>query len=593
MQERVTRLLTPSDHDSSRHIVAEVKAATDIADIVGSYIELKPGGPGRFKACCPFHSEKTPSFFVNRDRQSYHCFGCGKGGDVFNFLEELEGLRFPEALRQLADRAGIRLPERNERSQESDDLRERLIELNKFAAGLYWRSMRDETIGSVARDYLNQRKLPEAIAKQFGVGFAPDGWQTLADAAQAKGFRQETLIASGLAKDGREGRPYDLLRNRVIFPIRDLSGRVVAFGGRDLGDSPAKYMNSPESEIYKKSRVLYGLYEGREAIRKESEALIVEGYFDVLRCFAEGVENVVAPCGTALTPEQANLLHRFAKRVVVVFDGDPAGIRAALRSVGILVGAGMSVRALVLPEGLDPDDFVQQRGPEAFRKEVAAAPEWVTFYTTWNKDRATSIEGRTEVAREMFDIVAMLDDALRQDEYIRAIARALQLNEHQCRREFTARSERRPRRDEDHGEPAEVMRPVNVHDREFIAVLMHEPGLLPKAMETVREAKAPANPLTEVIAALGEADPYAAITSREGRALYTAAANADDTWGGRGEAIVLERLRGFRKSALIEARAQIEEAMRSAERSNNTEELDQLVLEKIGLDRRIQQAGAV
>ena len=322
---------------TGRDNVSEVKHASDIVDVVGRYLDLKPAGAGRYKALCPFHREKTPSFHVNRDRQIFHCFGCGKGGDVLTFLQEIDGVTFREALEQLADRAGIKLAAFSGRDARDADERPALFQAMSFATKHY----RQQLAASVpAQAYLAQRATPEALIEKFEVGFAPDGWNHLRDAAQRAGMKEPTLDAAGLATRGTRGL-YDRFRNRVMFPIRDVSGKVVAFGGRTLGDDPAKYINSPESPIYRKGKVLYGLFEARETIRERGEAVLVEGYFDVLRCFEAGVTNAVAPCGTALTDEQARTIRRYAGSVVVVFDGDEraTSLLVAAQGVGAVVGA--------------------------------------------------------------------------------------------------------------------------------------------------------------------------------------------------------------------------------------------------------------
>jgi DNA primase len=275
---------------------------------------------------------------------------------------------------------------------------------------------------------------PETI-KRFGLGYAPDGWSSLLDAARTAGFKEPVAEASGLARRG-DRDAYDFFRNRLMIPIRDVSNNVVAFGGRDLGDGTPKYINSPENALYKKSRVLYGLCEGRDAMRREKRAILVEGYFDLMRCFDAGIENVVATCGTALTPEQAGLIHRYVPEVVIVYDADAAGIRAALRGVGLLTDAGLTVRAMTLPDGKDPDDFIRAHGADAFRDLVDGALDFVTFYVRMSRDRLDTIEGRTTVAREIFTILASLNDELRRDEYLKRAARELNLHEWVCQGEF-------------------------------------------------------------------------------------------------------------------------------------------------------------
>jgi len=573
---------------SGRDNVSEVKSAIDIVDFLGDYLTLKPAGSGRFKGLCPFHQEKTPSFHVSRDRQGYYCFGCGKKGDIFTFMEEMEGLSFREALETLADRAGIRL-ERFQGSSEKDDERTALQKLCLFAARYYVLRFRDDAIGRAARGHVYGRDLSEDVVKRFGVGFAPEGWQNLVDAARSEGFSDRLLDVAGLAKHGQQGL-YDRFRNRVIFPIRDVAGKVVAFGGRTLGDDPAKYLNSPETPIYHKSKVLYGLYESRDAIRKRDEAILVEGYFDLLRCADAGIDNVVATCGTSLTGEQARIIRRYATRVLVVFDGDEAGIRAALRSIGVLAAAGLSVRALTLPEGQDPDDFIRANGPDTFTDMARGAEGFVAFYVRMAAERTESIEGRTAVARELFEVVSGLDDPLRQDEYLKLIAHELGLDEFRCRQSFTEyQHDRGYRSIKERGAAISDAVSVNAHDREFVSILMERDDLLRATWMSLEALDLTDSPVLHVVEALAQAEGGDALPLIEGesaRALYLAAAAAPNTWGRHAEEIVRERTARLKWDSLVRESERLHEAIR---RESDDTRKTELTLEKIDVDRRIQQ----
>jgi len=421
----------------SRDVIQQVQAANDIVEVIGQYVDLKPAGNDRFLGLSPFQSEKTPSFNVSRSKQAYYCFSTDQGGDIFSFLQAVEGLSFTEALERLADRAGIRLPKPGRHDSRAEYEREKLFELGAFARKFFMDVIADPLKGGAGRAYLKTRALKPDTAKQFGIGFAPEGFNGLLDAARAKGFDDRILELSGLIKRSGKGSLYDFFRSRVITPIRDVSGRVVAFGGRDItGEAQGKYINSPENPVYKKSKVLYALYEARDAIRKSGQALLAEGYFDVLRLHDAGICNAVATCGTALTPDQAKLLRRYCRDVVLVYDGDAAGLRAAARGAGILMAAGLAVRILVLKDGLDPDDFVRAEGPDAFRAAIETARAFVPFYAEANAARLTSIEGRHEVAQELFAVLREIDDDLRRDAYLGEIAAALKLNEHAVRKSF-------------------------------------------------------------------------------------------------------------------------------------------------------------
>lgn len=579
----------------SRDIVAQVLAAIDIVDIIGASLELRNAGSGRMKALCPFHHEKTPSFTVNRNRQIFHCFGCGKGGDAIRFLMDHEGLSFLDALRKLADRAGVRLPALTERDNREEFLRGRLLELGKFAARKFRETLEDPMRGSLGRQYLKTRQLKEETVRRFELGYAPEAWSNLLDAAKERGFQESVLDASGLFKRGDRGGFYDFFRNRLIFPIRDLSGNVVAFGGRDLGDSPAKYINSPESIVYRKSRVLYGLYEAREALRQEKCALFVEGYFDLLRCFDAGIENVVASCGTALTHEQAVLLRRYVSEVVLVYDGDAAGIQAAIKGTGVLAAAGLTVRALALPENQDPDDFIRSDGRDAFLEMVREAPDFVTFYTRMSAPRAGTIEGRTGIAQEIFAILATLDDELRIDEYLKRTAQELGLNDWVCRREFD-----RFRREGSTGQAPRASLPetpaplVNPHDCEFLAILLNNETLLDQAQKHLETVRITPGPLAEVLDSLfqnRQIEVNSDLNSDEARALYTAAAGSEPPASRVQEDLVFKRINRLEKEALGREAQEVQEAIQEAEQTQDIKRATELLARKVRLIQQMEKLG--
>lgn len=519
-------------------VKTQVLAAVDIVDIIGASLHLQPAGPGRLRALCPFHAEKTPSFVVNRARQTFHCFGCNKGGDAYTFLMEHEGLSFVEALRKLADKGGVRLPAMSERDDKQEFLRQQLLEFGKFASAHFRENLESPLSGAQGRQYLKTRQLNLETVRRFGLGYAPEGWSNLLDAARKKGVKEAALEGSGLFKRGDSGGMYDFFRNRLMFPIRDTSGNVVAFGGRDLsGDNPAKYINSPETAVYKKSRVLYGLSESRDALRTKQQGLLVEGYFDLLRCFDAGIENVVASCGTALTEDQATLLKRYVPEVVIVYDGDTAGVKAALKATGILVRAGLTVKAMALPGGQDPDDFIKASGGAAFQELVQAAPDFVTYYATMSGDRTSSIEGRTEVAHEIFEMLVEIDDAVRLDEYLKRTAQALGLNAHACRTEFEKyrRNDRKAAGSAatKSGERTEAVAPGpswHQDDLLFLAALMEKEALLEQARAKLAGVDLPESAMCSVLESLlkgsanGHADP---LWAEEAGRLYAAAACAE------------------------------------------------------------------
>ena len=462
---------------STKEVVAEVLQAVDIVDVLQGSMELQSAGGGRYKGLCPFHSEKTPSFFVNQQWQTFKCFGCDKHGDAITFLRDHEGLSFGEALQKLADRGGVRLPEFS--SSSDDGKRAGILEFLKAAQGFYRQTLRDPMKGQVGRTYLQSRRFSSEMVERFGLGVATNEWHDIAQLGRKLKVSQRVMEASGLVKEGRGGNAYDLFRNRLIFPIHDVTGRVVAFGGRELGDGEIKYINSPESIVYKKSRILYGLFQGRDALRQTKKALLVEGYFDVIRCFEAGLETAVAPCGTALTPEQAKLLKRYVDEVTILFDGDGAGIRAAIKAVGICVAAGLGATVLVLPDGADPDDYIRDHGADAFRALLETADDFVRFYVRMNADRKGSIEGRTAMAHELFEIILDIGDELRRDEYLRVVAKELGVDAWACRREFEAFRRGRAHRESMPTEDSDAapVRRVDEHAQQLVAIVLQQEGL--------------------------------------------------------------------------------------------------------------------
>ncbi|MBD3235409.1 MAG: DNA primase [Candidatus Eisenbacteria bacterium] len=355
-------------------VVEQVRAAVDIADLIGSYVTLRPAGRN-LKACCPFHKEKTPSFVVSPERQLFHCFGCGAGGDVFTFVMKQEGLEFPEALELLARRAGIELPER--RRAEGPD-RNALLAAMRAAVRFYRGKLRASE-GEGARRYLQSRGFPGAIVDRFYAGFAPGGGDAFLRFAQ-RDFSREVLVQAGLVGRSEGGRLYDRFRARVVLPILSVTGDPIGFGARTLqAEVQPKYLNSPETPIYKKSRVLFGLPQARGAIREAGEALVVEGYFDVLALASAGIDHAVAPCGTAWTAEHARLLLRQTQRILLLFDGDAAGEAAAWRALAATLPLHPDLGVVMLPEGQDPDDLIRGGEIDRLRERIARPLSPVAF----------------------------------------------------------------------------------------------------------------------------------------------------------------------------------------------------------------------
>jgi DNA primase len=400
-------------------------ARADIVEIVGEHVQLQRAGKD-FRALCPFHQEKTPSFYVVPAKDFYNCFGCGESGDVFRFLMKQLGLGFLDAVRHLAARVGVEIPE--EQTDRTDEAHRALYEAIAVAADLYRRQLLDPTIGERARDYLRERGVSAEAAERFQLGYAPDGWQTLREGAHRHGIQDDVLLAAGLVKESDRGdEPYDRLRNRLVFPILDLKGRCIGFGGRTLGpsgDRVPKYLNSPETPIYHKSSNLYGLYWARNAIRREGSALVVEGFMDYVSLVAGGVDNVVAPLGTAMTAEQAALVSRYTRQAFLLYDSDMAGLRASFRSADDLLQAGVHPLIVSLPQGEDPDSIIRDRGQAGLRACLQGATDVVDRKLEILDERG--FFGTAEGARKAIDgllptLRATVDTALR-DIYIARVA---------------------------------------------------------------------------------------------------------------------------------------------------------------------------
>ncbi len=409
----------------SEEIIQEIRNRVDIVEVVAGYLPLKRSG-GNHGGLCPFHQEKTPSFNVNEPRQIFHCFGCGVGGNVFSFLMRMEGLSFPEAVKRLGERVGIEVEETPDSPAEirRREVSEQLLKINDEACAFYHHALLDGPAGANGRRYLRQRGYDGDTVRAFRLGFAPEGWQALAEHLAAKGFAAEDIRAAGLVREGQHGRgDYDLFRNRLLFPIFDLQERVVAFGGRVLDDSLPKYINSPETSIYQKSKTLYGLSQARDAMRHSREVLVVEGYFDLLAVAEAGFGNVVATCGTALTADHARILKRYVDKVLLVFDEDTAGRQASFRGMDALLPAGLAARMVSLPAGADPDSFLREQGADGFRGSLEAArPALEVFMEDRLAHNDQSVEGRAAAAREVLEHLRRLPSELERDLYLKQLA---------------------------------------------------------------------------------------------------------------------------------------------------------------------------
>lgn len=417
--------------------VRRIKDRLDIVEVIGSYIELTKRGT-RFVALCPFHAESAPSFSVNQAEQFFHCFGCKKSGDLFDFVTSIEGVSFPEALQILGDRAGVTVEKsRGPASASRQSNKTRLFEVLESACRVFEKNLHLEE-GARARSYLDNRGLEAGC---FRLGFAKEEWTFLLDELTRQGYSRKDLLQAGLVRKSESGRHYDLFRNRLIIPIFDMQGRVVGFGGRVLDDSEPKYINSPETEIFQKNRLLYGLNKARKAISVKRAAVIVEGYTDVIMAHHRGIDSAVATLGTALTSEHATLLKRMADRVFLVFDGDSAGKAAALRGLEVLLSHDLDLTVVPLDGGMDPCDFFRQYTASDFRQLAMERGRDFFDYTVEELSRRFDLSspgGKTRIARELLRLVEKIGDPIRRDLLLHRIADRLDIREELLRGEYRA-----------------------------------------------------------------------------------------------------------------------------------------------------------
>ena len=421
----------------TQETVEQVAAASNIVEVIGSYFPLKRAG-SQFRALCPFHQEKTPSFYVNPAKQSFYCFGCGAGGAVFQFLMQYENVDFPESVRRLASRAGIPIVEEEFSAQEEQRLsqRKRLLRLHFEAAEWFHRNLLRTKAADHARAYMKSRGLDIGIAKNWQIGYAPNTWNAFTHWASEAGFKREEIEASGLVKPRDENNPkagtYDRFRDRLIFPICNDVGEVIAFSGRILDPKAAggKYINSPETPLFSKGSILFGLHKSKRAIASARQAIVLEGQLDLIMTFEAGIQNVVAPQGTALTEKHARLLRRFSDETILFFDSDRAGERAAERALEVLFGAGLQVRIGRLPAGEDPDSMIRKSGADAFKQQVETAEDFFDFQMRHNSSVAGlgTTAGRVAFARKMAQFVTLIPDAVLRDTVISRLTARLSIS---------------------------------------------------------------------------------------------------------------------------------------------------------------------
>ncbi|HEY3740339.1 MAG TPA: DNA primase [Bryobacteraceae bacterium] len=579
----------------------QVRSSADIADVIGSYMIIKRAGPSRYSGLCPFHKERTPSFSVNTAKQFYHCFGCKASGDVFKFVQEIEGISFWEALKALAERYGIPIPRRDDAAADAETkLRAALYRMHEIAQEQFSANLFSQA-GVAARDYLKRRGLDREAATTFGLGYSDPSGQALIRRFQAENFTADQLRASGLVRERESGGWYDMFRGRLMFPIHSERGKIIAFGGRAMSDEEQpKYLNSPDTEIYHKREVLYNLHRAKESIRQNGRAVLVEGYMDVIGVFAGGgVQEVVASCGTAFVDSQARAIKRHCDTIYVNFDPDPAGTKATTERIPLLLREGFKVFVVELEEGLDPDEYVKKHGAERYRERFQHGSK----YFHWLADQArrkhgSSAEGRTESLKSLLPALQDVQDAAERLAIADEMADLMGVSpEERVRSGF-----RKAARDRKADAMNRFETKLPARERELLHALLANPAareaVLGRLMATNSFKNLTARPILETLARMVEAGAEITFGSLEARlenpqkTLLHELISADeieDDGGGDTAAISLEQalrcLETLESDDRTQARGEMKARVRAAERAGRFEEALQLMKDLEDMDR--------
>lgn len=482
--------------------IERVKSSVDIVSVIEKRVDLKPSGRN-YVGLCPFHDEKTPSFTVNQEKQFFYCFGCGTGGNVINFIMRSENLSFPEALVYLARKSGIPVPSLSPQQQKIEEKKDRLRKINHLAAQYYYRNLRG-SFGKTAREYLKGRSIDKALAREFFLGYAGEGWNEICRFLESRGINLQDAEEAGLIYQGRRGY-VDRFRNRIIFPICDHLGRFVGFGGRIVGDNQPKYLNTPETLLFHKGSIIYGLNWSKESIKEKDRVIIVEGYTDCIALSAKGQKNTVASLGTAFTEHHARLLMRFTNNAVIAFDGDAAGEKGTLRGLEILRDHGMQVRVAELGDGQDPDSFARTHSADEVQQWLSSAQPLMEYQInkTISKYDIQTTEGKLSASQELVSILSQLENAVARDEYIRYAAQQLRVSEQALRSDVLHSVGKPPgsglpphirgkNRHNNSNLPTSTLQGARqstlpsgdeLVEREILRWLLHEPGLMEELME--------------------------------------------------------------------------------------------------------------
>lgn len=409
--------------------IDEIKARIDVVDLISEYIKMKQAGTN-WRALCPFHNEKSPSFMASRDKQIWHCFGCGEGGDIFTFVEKMEGVEFVESLKILAQKAGVKLENQDPKLSSQ---KTRLLDITRFAREFWHKTLMESKSAGKARDYLKQRGIKEETIAEFKFGYAVDSWDTLLKALQKKGYKDQEIFLAGFAvKKDRGAGFYDRFRDRVMFPINDLHGNPIGFSGRTLKEDEkgGKYINTPQTLIYNKSLAIFNLDKARQEIKKQNQAILVEGQMDVISAWQAGTHNVIASSGTALTLDQINILKRYTNNLAIAFDTDSAGQAAAKRGIDLAISQEMNVKVIVLPEGKDPDECIKNN-PDDWKQAIEDACSIIDYYftETFSQVNLTTVEGKKKAAKILLTEIAKLPDKIEQTHYLQKLSESINVPE--------------------------------------------------------------------------------------------------------------------------------------------------------------------
>jgi DNA primase len=572
--------------------IEEIKSRIDIVELASEYLTLKKAGRN-YLGLCPFHQEKTPSFTVNREKQIFYCFGCGEGGNAITLLMKIANKTFPEAIKDLAEKTGVVLPVRisGKEGHDKDSLREGITSLNLRSAQQFARNL-EGPAGKIARDYLQQRNISNETVKHFRLGYAPDTWRSLTDYIEGSGLSLKLAEQAGLIIPGKEGSFYDRFRGRLIFPIENIFGETVAFGGRLLEKGEPKYMNSPESPVYIKGKNLYGLNKAKEQIRKSGFCLIVEGYFDLISLWNAGIGNVVATLGTALTRDHLELLRRYTMNVVALFDPDLAGRKALDRSLELFLDMNMHARALVLPEGCDPDDYVKKHGPEKLGELIALAPAISDYYIDNVLGDGKTFEENRDLVKTAMEFLAKIGDEIERNLFIKRIAEKLGIEQNLLKKEVHKKSvQLKPKTAAGNTNAAVFFNPLEMNLLRLLleypqkTFQIEEEKILDYFMQP--QLKMMGEKIIEAYKLLGYIDINMILTADEDKGLreniYKLTIEAPPTDDIIMEKIFIDNIRGIKKKWYGEKSRQLKLKIAQAQEKGNQELLEKLTYEKQSL----------